>query len=222
MNVSWSQEKKKKSIPKLSTTHAGNGVAGVLDVYGCALADNSPVVIYPDDGGQVYCRVCVCVCVCVCVLLCETARPQTVIVLALQWLNSLQGTCGGRNQIWTRTAKGNLINQNSQKCLDVYDFAGPQVRCTLLIALCERVLEISATHTYIYIHVHTCTYARTCTHVHICTHMHLIYAQVEQWSCNGGANQEWYFASGPSVRTNQSGQCLTAVAPSEEVCLSVS
>ena len=29
------------------------GGGGVLDVYGCASADNSPVVVYPNDQGKV-------------------------------------------------------------------------------------------------------------------------------------------------------------------------
>lgn len=38
------------------------------------------------------------------------------------------GTCGGRNQQWTMHAgSGTITNNYSGSCLDVYDFAGPNV-----------------------------------------------------------------------------------------------
>lgn len=39
-----------------------------------------------------------------------------------------QGTCSGKNQQWIwNTSTGTIINSYTQTCLDVYDFAGPQV-----------------------------------------------------------------------------------------------
>ena len=40
----------------------------------------------------------------------------------------------------------------------------------------------------------------------------IVSVQVEQWACNGGANQVWTFnAPDQTLRSNQSGMCLTAV-----------
>lgn len=41
--------------------------------------------------------------------------------------DGVQGECGGRNQQWIIDGAGRVINVNSNKCLDVYDFAGPAV-----------------------------------------------------------------------------------------------
>jgi alpha-galactosidase len=47
--------------------------------------------------------------------------------VAVYKLDNGQGTCNGKNQIWNQHADGTLVNAYSNKCLDVYDFAGPAV-----------------------------------------------------------------------------------------------
>lgn len=82
-----------------------------------------------------------------------------------------QGTCGGANQVWQLNANGAFVNPRSSKCLDVWQYTGPQV---------------------------------------------------DLYTCNGGANQQWKVQGSQLVSQYPPGDlCLSAVAPSAVSCANV-